>query len=152
MPRPQPRLLPPEDAPEFARAVLAAAHFPMLATVDGDRPRLRPMCPVMTEGFTVYLSNLRRHRKTVEIERNPCVELCYMDEEHNQVRISGRAEVVTDRAVLQRIWDGNALFRDCSGRLDNPELMIYRLRPERVRVMQNWALEYIDVPVPSREG
>ncbi len=51
----------------------------------------------------VYVANLRNYHKTVEIAANPKVELGYMDGEHNQVRITGVAEVVTDRALLDEI-------------------------------------------------
>ena len=65
---------------------LADAKFPMLASLDGDRPRLRPVSPVKTDGFTVYVANLKAYHKTQEIAANPNVELCYMDSRHNQVR------------------------------------------------------------------
>ena len=29
--------------------------------------------------------------------------------------------------------------------LDNPQLIVYRIRPTRVRYMQEWALEYYEV-------
>ena len=108
---------------------------------------MRPVSPVKTEGFTIYVANLRVYHKTVEIAENPKVELCYMDDGHNQVRITGIAEVVTDRAVLQDIWDANPLLRQYLGSLDNPQLIVYRIRPSRVRYMQEWALEYHEVPL-----
>ena len=49
-----------------------------------------------TDGFTVYVANLRSYHKTEEIAANPRVELCYLDDHHDQVRITGVAEVVTD--------------------------------------------------------
>jgi general stress protein 26 len=70
-----------------------------------------------------------------------------MDDEHNQVRITAHAEIVTERALLQTIWDGNALLRAYLGSIDNPELIIYRFVPERVRYMREWALEYFEVPL-----
>jgi general stress protein 26 len=74
------------------------------------------------------------------MEGNPRVELCYLDEQHDQVRITGVAEVVMDRALLQEIWDSNALLRQYLGSIDNPELIVYRIRPNRVRYMKEWAL------------
>src|SRR5947209_8924552 len=91
----------------LARAVIEADRFPYLATLDGDQPRVRPVSPVRTEGFTVYIANLRAYHKTAEIEANPKVELCYLDDHHDQVRLTGLAEVVNDRALLQEIWDEN---------------------------------------------
>ena len=147
MSKPTPKLFDPGELLELAAAVVEADRFPYLATIDGDQPRLRPVSPVRTEGFTVYVANLRSYHKTGEIAANPNVELCYLDEEHNQVRITGTADVVTDRAVLQDIWDTNPLLRHYLGSLDNPELIVYRITPNRVRYMREWALAYHEVPV-----
>jgi general stress protein 26 len=122
-------------------------RFPYLASIDGNQPRVRPVSPVKTDDFTVYVANLRSYHKTVEIEANPNVELCYLDDHHDQVRITGRAEIVRDRAVLQEIWNANPLLRQYLGRIDNPELIVYCIRPARVRFMREWALEYFDVPI-----
>jgi general stress protein 26 len=145
--KPTPKPVDATDLPALARAVMEAARFPFLATVDGGQPRLRPVSPVRIEGFTVYVANLRFYHKTLEIKANPRVELCYLDPEHDQLRITGRAEVVTDGALLQDIWDANPLLRHYLGTPDNPDLVVYRILPERVRFMREWALEYHEVPL-----
>ena len=120
----------------------------MLATVEeSGQPRLRPVSPVRVEGFTVYVANLRRYGKTLELAANPRCELCYLDEHHDQVRITGTAEVVTDAATLHAIWEANPLLRKYLGTSDNPELIIYRILPSRVRFMREWALDYVEVPL-----
>src|SRR5262249_33816956 len=101
--------------------------------------------------FTVYVANLRSYHKTGEIAANPRVELCYLDDHHNQVRITATAEVVTDAATLQQVWDGNPLLRQYLGRIDHPEFILYRMRPNRVRYMKEWALEYHEVPVEQEK-
>ena len=104
MTKPTPEPLDPAQVLELARGVVAADRFPYLATIDGDQPRLRPVSPVRTDGFTVYVANLRAYHKTAEIAANPKVELCYLDDGHNQVRITGTAEVVIERPLLEEIW------------------------------------------------
>ena len=101
---------------------------------------------MLTDGFVVYVANLRMYHKTAEIAANPKVELCYLDEHHDQVRITGVAEVLTDAALLREIWDSNPLLRRYLGSPENPALIIYRIRPERVRFMREWALDYFEVP------
>ena len=135
----------PAELPALARAVIQRAKFPMLATIDGDRPRVRPVSPVRVDGFTIYVANLRRYGKTAEIAANPRVELCYLDDAHDQVRIAGIAEVLADAALLAEIWASNPLLRRYLGTPENPELIIYRIRPERVRFMREWALDYLEV-------
>lgn len=146
MNRPNPEPIDPADLPDLATKVVAADRFPHLATIDGDQPRLRPVSPVRTEGFTVYVANLRAYHKTAEIAANPNVELCYLAENHDQVRITGTAEVLDDRDLLESIWNDNPLLRQYLGSIDNPELIVYRVVPRRVRFMREWALEYHEVP------
>jgi general stress protein 26 len=136
MSKPTPEPVDPQRLIELARAVVQADRFPDLATIDGDQPRVRPVSPVRTDHFTVYVANLRSYHKTSELAANPKVELCYLASNHDQVRITGVAEVVGDRNLLQEIWDANPLLRQYLGTLDNPELIVYRIRPTRVRYMK----------------
>jgi general stress protein 26 len=147
MARPVPVPPNPAELVTLAEAVMKGAKFPMLATIDADQPRLRPVSPVRTDGFVVYVANLRMYHKTGELAANPKLELCYLDERHDQVRITGRAEVLTDRPLLQAIWDTNPLLRQYLGTIDNPALVVYRIIPNRVRYMKEWALEYFEVPL-----
>src|SRR3954469_10222800 len=149
MPKPQPKPIDPSELVGIAQAVVQADKFPQLATIDGDHPRVRPVSPVRTDGFTVYVANLRAYHKTGEIAANPKVELCYLDSGHNQVRITGVAEVVTDRALLDEIWQSNPLLRAYLGTPENPALIIYRIVPQRVRYMREWALDYFEVTLGS---
>lgn len=148
MPAPKPAPIDPAQLPDLARATMKDAKFPVLATMDGDQPRVRPVSPVRTDGFTVYVANLRQYGKTREIAANPKVELCYTDDGHNQVRITGTAEILVDRPLLEEIWNSNPLLRAYLGTIDNPALIIYRIVPNRVRYMKEWALEYYEVPMP----
>jgi general stress protein 26 len=149
MSKPSPEPIDPRKLVELALAVVQADRFPDLATMDGDQPRVRPVSPVRTDHFTVYVANLRIYHKTSEIAANPKVELCYLAANHDQVRITGVAETLQDRALLLQIWDANPLLRQYLGSIDNPELIVYRIRPTRVRFMKEWALEYYEVPVAN---
>lgn len=149
MTQPTPKPVTPAELPEAARAVIRADRFPVLATRDGDQPRVRPVSPLRTDGFTVYVASLRRYHKTGELEAEPRVELCYVSDTHDQVRLTGRAEVVTERGLLEDLWQSQPLLRHYLGSIDNPELVVYRIVPARVRFMREWALEYHDVPLDA---
>ena len=147
MTKPEPTSISPTEAAAKARRIVETVRAPMLATIDGHQPRVRPVSPVRTEGLTVYVANLRSYHKTQEIAANSKVELCYLDDGHDQVRITGIAEVLTDRNLLREIWDANPLLRQYLGTPENPELIVYCIRSVQVRYMQEWALEYVDVPI-----
>ncbi|QXD22620.1 pyridoxamine 5'-phosphate oxidase family protein [Opitutia bacterium ISCC 51] len=137
----------PEALIDLAQATIRSARFPQLASLDADQPRLRPVSPVRVDGFTVYVANLKQYHKTGEIAANPKVELCYLDGDHNQVRITGMAEILDDSELLTEIWESNPLLRNYLGSIDNPNLIIYKIVPNHVRYMKEWALEYYDVPI-----
>ncbi|MDH3652566.1 MAG: pyridoxamine 5'-phosphate oxidase family protein [Saprospiraceae bacterium] len=147
MAKPQVKKLDPSKIPDLAREIVREIKFPMLATSDGDQPRVRPISPLRTEGFEIYVGNLKSYHKTKEIAANDRVELCYLDTDHNQVRITARAEVVVDKELLSRIWTKNPLLKHYLGTIENPDLIVYRCVPNRVRFMQEWALEYHDIPL-----
>ena len=142
MSQPAPLPIDPAELPALAMATMKKAKFPMLATLDGDQARVRPVSPVRTDGFTVYVANLRRYGKTAQLAANPKAELCYTDDDHHQVRITATASIVTDPVILKEIWDSNALLRAYLRSPENPELIIYRFDPNTVRYMREWALEY----------
>lgn len=149
-PRPEPVDL--NRLPEIAHETIRAAKFPMLATVEGGRqPRVRPVSPVRVESdFTIYVANLASYHKTAEIAANPAVELAYLSPDHDQVRITGRAEVVTDAGLIAAIWEENPLLKQYLGTPENPEFLLYRIVPEQVRFMREWALDYHEVPLTSQ--
>ena len=116
MPTPSTDHVEPSELVQQALAVIYADRLPYLATVEGDQPRLRPIAPVKTDGFTIYIANLRSYGKTAEIESNPRVEICYPHIRNYMV------------VVL------------------NPDFILYRVVPTRVRFMKEWALTYREVP------
>ena len=53
--------------------------------------------------------------------------------------------MLDDADTVQSIWDSNPLLRQYLGTPDNPMLIIYKIIPEQVRFMREWALEYHEV-------
>jgi general stress protein 26 len=147
MSKPTPEPIDPTQLPALAQATMREAKFPQLASIDGDQPRVRPVSPVRTDGFTVYIANLRAYKKTQQIAANPNVELCYFAGSHDQVRISGVAEIVTDSDLIAEIWKSTPLLQQYLGAADHPELIIYKVIPNQVQFMREWAIEYHDVPL-----
>lgn len=145
-PRPEP--VDPSRITETALETIKRAKYPMLASVDrAGQPRVRPVSPVKTEGFTVWVASMRSSGKTAELAANSRVELCYLEGGHDHVRITGRAVLVEDPSERQSIWDSNPLLRSFLQSIDNPEFMLYRIEPEKVRFMREWALEYHEASI-----
>ncbi len=150
--KPKPEPVDTSALPELAHAVIQNTKFPMLATVDGEgHPRVRPVSPVrVDQDFTIFVANLASYHKTAEIKAHPEVELAYLAPDHDQVRISGTAIVESDARVIEEIWNSNPLLKQYLGSTDNPEFILYRVDPNRVRFMREWALEYHEVELGLR--
>ena len=74
-----------------------------------DQPRLRPVSPVKTDGFIVYVANLKAYHKTQEIAANPNVELLRTAD---MIRcVTGRAEVLTTLTRFNPSGTVNPLLR-----------------------------------------
>ena len=151
MARPTPETFEPAKLVELAQSVVQSDRFPMLATIDGDQPRVRPVSPVRTDGFTIYVANLGAYHKTQEIAANPRVELAYMDEHHDQVRITGIGRGRRGPRHPARNLGFQPLLRQYLGTIDNPVLVVYRVNPGQVRYMKEWALDYHEVPLDWAE-
>ena len=150
--QPVPEPIDPARVPELALQAMRRAKYPMMATVGADgQARVRPVSPVRTDGFTVWIASLRRYNKTAELEADPRVELCYLDDQHDQVRITGKALTVGPGEERTKIWEANPLLRSFLKTIDNPEFMLYRIEPARVRYMKEWALDYHEVPLDAEE-
>jgi general stress protein 26 len=134
------------DLRETALSVVRNAPFPFLATVDGDTPRVRPVSPVRLEGFTVWVASLAASGKTGQIRANKRVELCFMNDSHEQVRVAGTACETDDHGTRSEIWNSYELLQKYFDDPDDPALIIYRIEPARVRYCREWGLEYREVP------
>ncbi|MEX2216073.1 MAG: pyridoxamine 5'-phosphate oxidase family protein [Phycisphaeraceae bacterium] len=151
MHKPQPQPVDPSQVRSLALNAIKEDRFPYLATMDGDQPRVRPVSPLRNDDFTIWVASLRDSHKTGEIEANAKVELCYMTQGHDQVRLTGLAHTITDRATKLELWEATPLLRMYLPNVDDPQFVLYRIETVRVRFMREWALEYFEVPIaPSR--
>lgn len=72
------------------------AGYGVLATVDGNFPKVRPMMPYLNENGNFLLAVLPTCRTIEQITRNANIEMCFIDRKMNFARISGEAFISTD--------------------------------------------------------
>ena len=147
MPKPLPKSFAPDEARMLALKVLADDPFPVMTTVDGDQPCARPVSPLRSDDFVVWIASLRNSSKTAEIEVNPKTELCYMTRDHDQVRITGMIHTITDEAVRFELWNQSPLLKQFIPDVNDPQFILYKVEPLQVRYMIEGALEYTQVPL-----
>ena len=77
------------------------------ATVDGDRPRVRPVSPIVEDDMTVYITTYRTSRKVNHIRKNPNICLAFVEQPRGDkaVTVIGKAEIIEDITEKKKVWN-----------------------------------------------
>ena len=76
-----------------------------LATVEGDRPKIRVFQIMLQEGTTLYFATSAKKEVYRQLQQNPNVELLAMDGDIS-VRVTGRACFDVTDDIACRIYEG----------------------------------------------
>jgi general stress protein 26 len=112
------------------------AGFGLLATAEGDQPRVRPMMPYLTDDNSQLLvALLGRSRTIAQIKKNPRVEICFVDRKMWYCRIVGLAKASTDSNKKQILWDNIPMLRQYFGGIDDPNFHLLEVDIKEVEAM-----------------
>jgi general stress protein 26 len=131
-----------------AREVLETAQLSWVTTVRADgRPHATPLVAVWLDD-AAYFTTGPEEQKAVNLAANPHVVLitgCNRWDEGLDVMAEGKAERVTDRAILERLaavwatkWNGEWQFEAVDGGFANPErnvdrpVLVFAVKPVNV--------------------
>ena len=128
-----------QESIEKIRDLTHGIDFCMLTTMDSGVLRSRPMSTQVFEfdGDLWFFTSDNTH-KVEEIEKDGRVNAAYSDPDDNvYLSLSGRAEVVKDKAKIEELWSPvlKAWFPEG---LDDPHLCLLRIPVEQA--------EYWDAP------
>ena len=113
------------------------------------RPRVRPMSFVWVEPGLLWSSTYRQSGKVAELEQNEQVEICFLDDDLFQVRISGRAQLDGGEQQKARLLELNPkVGRHFDGARD-PKFVHVEIRPTRIRHKPTGFSEYTQVELPG---
>jgi general stress protein 26 len=128
-----------EDSINKLRELIQDIDFAMLTTISGDKLRSRPMSTqeVEFDGDLWFFTSDNTH-KVEEIERDNRVNVAYAAPESNTfISVSGRADLVKDRAKIEELW--NPIYKAWFPEgLDDPHLALLKIEVEEA--------EYWDSP------
>ena len=120
-----------EQAIEKLRSLIKDIQTAMLTTIDDGVLRSRPMQTQQTEsdGDLWFFTSSETH-KTEEIEKDNRVNLAYASPNDNSyVSVSGRAELVKDRAKMEELW--NPILKAWFPKgLDDPNITLLKVSVE----------------------
>lgn len=122
-----------------------------LATYDGLFPRVRPMS-LVRDGLRFYMGTGREDAKSVHIRALPQVEFTIplpRGVDTGYLRVAGTAVEITGRAKHEAWTRGKGydVTAYAAGGLDNPQIVVFRIEPMRVRLVMPGAMGEEDLPL-----
>ena len=111
------------------------AGYGVLATLDGNLPKVRPMMPYLDDSGNFLLAVLPNCRTIAQIQKNPHVEICYIDRKMRFARVSGKACVCHDRGKKQIAWDNIPMLRQYFTGPEDDKFNLIEIVTEAVEVM-----------------
>ena len=111
------------------------AGFGVLATVNNNQPKARPMMPYLTDDGNLLLAVLSHSRTINDIKENPRVEICYIDRKMCFARISGNAKISQEMEKKQLVWNNIPMLRQYFGSPQDPNFVLIEIETDSVEAM-----------------
>lgn len=128
---------------EKVREIMTDAKWGYLATCDGGQPRVRPMTFVLREDGTLWSSTYRQSGKMREIEKNPRVEIAWMDSGYVQVRIAGTVDTSGGVEEKRALLEANPSVRNHFPDEHDPKFVHLCIRPTRIEYKPSGFSDYL---------
>ncbi|KZE38557.1 general stress protein [Bhargavaea cecembensis] len=124
------------DTKAAAQKILDESMVGTMATVQGGKPFTRYMT-FFNDGFTLYTATSKQTDKVDELEANPHTHILIGYEGEgfgdDYLEIMGTAEVTDDEGLIDKVW--NDALKGYFDGPDDPNLVILKVRPDAMRVM-----------------
>ena len=111
------------------------AGFGVLATVNNNQPKARPMMPYLTEEGDLLLAVLSHSRTINDITVNPRVEICYIDRKMCFARIAGKAKISQEIEKKLMVWNNVPMLRQYFGSPQDPNYVLIEIETDSVEAM-----------------
>lgn len=112
------------------------AGFGLLATTEGQQPHVRPMMPYLSDdNKELLLAILGRSRSLAEVEKNPQVEVCFVDRKMWYARVTGKAKISQDKDKKEVLWNNIPMLRQYFGSMDDPNFKLMVISIDKVEAM-----------------
>lgn len=101
--------------------------YGVLATTQGNQPRVRPMMPYFTEDGRLLIALLGRSRSISQVKGNPLVEICFVDRKMWYCRITGKASISDNKEDKKLLWDNIPMLKQYFGGIEDPNFVLMRV-------------------------
>lgn len=113
-------------------AALNANPTCYMATVEGNKPRVRPMGMVSADENGIIIQSWTIKDIHPQVVRNPEVELCFSTKDGKSIRVSGKAEIVEDLAFKQAVAAKRPFMKPTIDEKGWGVVAIYRIKGKAV--------------------
>lgn len=120
---------------EEAIDIVRDAGFGFFATVENDKPHVRPMMPYLSEDGELLLALLGRSRTIPQIKANPNVEICFVDRKMWYCRVSGTAVISEDAFKKQIVFENVPMLRQYFAGAEDPNYHLAVIKIKSVEAM-----------------
>ena len=115
----------------------------VLATVEGTKPRLRPMT-LVRHGASFFFATGSESNKVKQLESNPQVEIIlqWKEEPNNgYIRLDGKAVRETNKETVADLYERFEYLRKLWKGPDDPTIVVYRVEARNYDYMKpgEWA-------------
>ncbi len=115
--------------------IVRDAGFGFFATVEGNKPRVRPMMPYLSEEGELLLALLGRSRTIPQIKANPNVEICFVDRKMWYCRVAGTASISNDMSKKQIVFENVPMLRQYFAGPEDPNYHLAVIQIRSVEAM-----------------
>jgi general stress protein 26 len=134
---------------EKVRALTKEARTGFLATTDGRRAEVRCMGGWAWFGGELWMATAANSSKVADIQARAGVEICFMAADGRNVRIAGSCAVSRDSQDKHKLFESVPMLEKYMDGPDDPNYVVLRLTPQRVRLVDSPDLETIEVDPSS---
>ena len=120
---------------EEAIDIVRDAGFGFFATVEGNKPHVRPMMPYLSEDGELLLALLGRSRTIPQIKANPNVEICFVDRKMWYCRVSGTAAISDDIFKKRIVFENVPMLRQYFAGAEDPNYHLVVIKITSVEAM-----------------
>jgi general stress protein 26 len=114
---------------------LKETQFVALATMDGMRPRVRPMTLIYLDR-RFWMVTSTSSNKVTQIERNANVEFTYQFSENSEdccIRILGKAQIINDKETKASIARRIGFFNNYWSSPEDPDFTLLEILPDELQ-------------------
>ncbi len=115
--------------------IISDAGFGFFATVEDNKPHVRPMMPYLTDSGELLLALLGRSRTIPQIKSNPNVEVCFVDRKMWYCRVSGTAVISDDVVKKELVFENVPMLRQYFAGPQDPNYHLAVIKITNVEAM-----------------